>query len=169
LIHTTPWCNSLFFLEYAGELHIIIFKKKKNVDELNLTQFELLALDSPISEMEVWSTIKQLPSNKAPGPDGFTRMFYKMCWSIIKGDILAAIATVWRRDFRNFRSLNSAFITLLPKKAIAEAPSDFRPISLIHNFAKLITKIMANRLCGHLNQLVSKNQSAFHQGEVHSG
>jgi hypothetical protein len=38
---------------------------------------------------------------------------------------------------------------------------DFRPISLIHSFAKLVTKMMANRLAGHLNAMVSPNQTTF--------
>lgn len=41
---------------------------------------------------------------------------------------------------------------------------DFRPISLIHSFAKLITKILANRLAAHLDRMVSCNQSAFIKG-----
>jgi hypothetical protein len=41
-------------------------------------------LDEPISEQEVWITIKNLPNNKAPGPDGFTGKFYKNCWPVIK-------------------------------------------------------------------------------------
>jgi hypothetical protein len=38
---------------------------------------------------------------------------------------------------------------------------DFHPISCVHSFAKLITKIMANRLAPLLNSLVATNQSAF--------
>jgi hypothetical protein len=41
---------------------------------------------------------------------------------------------------------------------------DFRPISLVHSFAKLITKILANRLAARLNELVSPIQSAFIKG-----
>jgi hypothetical protein len=77
---------------------------------------------------------------------------------------MAAISAVWRRDFRNFRQLNSTFITLLPKKVDAQQPRDFRPISLVHSFAKLVTKILANRLASHMDQLVAKNQSAFIKG-----
>jgi len=60
--------------------------------------------------------------------------------------------------------LNSAYITLIPKKADAEQVKDFRPISLVHSFAKLVTKILANRLACHLNVMVSPSQTAFIKG-----
>jgi hypothetical protein len=47
----------------------------------------------------------------------------------------------------NFGALNSAYITLLPKKDGADQPKDFHPKSLVHSFAKL-TKLMANHLAG---------------------
>jgi hypothetical protein len=49
----------------------------------------------------------------------------------------------------------------LPKIDGAALVKDFRPISLIHSFAKLVTKLMANRLVVHLNALVSPNQTTF--------
>jgi hypothetical protein len=57
--------------------------------------------------------------------------------------------------------LNQAFIVLIPKKANPQRITDFRPISLIHNFAKMISKILANRLAPMLPSLISKNQMAF--------
>lgn len=42
--------------------------------------------------------------------------------------------------------------------------SDYRPISVINTIAKLITKIIANRLQGHLPNLVASNQTAFVKG-----
>jgi hypothetical protein len=41
---------------------------------------------------------------------------------------------------------------------------DYRPISLVHSFSKLFSKILANRLRGRLSELISKNQSAFVKG-----
>ena len=38
--------------------------------------------------------------------------------------------------------------------------------SVWHSFAKLITKILANRLAGHLDQMVSTSQSAFIKGRL---
>jgi hypothetical protein len=64
----------------------------------------------------------------------------------------------------NLHLLNSAFITLIPKKEGAVYVKDYRPISLVHSFARLITKVLANRLAGRLHELVSLNQSAFIKG-----
>ena len=63
---------------------------------------------------------------------------------------MVAISAVWSRKMVNFEALNSAYITLLPKKEGAEQPKDFRPISLVHSFAKLVTKLLANRLAPRL-------------------
>jgi retron-type reverse transcriptase len=41
--------------------------------------------------------------------------------------------------------------------------TDFRPISLTYTFAKLITKLLANRLAPELDNLISYNQIAFIQ------
>ena len=135
-----------------------------NLDELAIPNFDLSELDAPFSEDEVWRTINSLPSDKAPGPDGFTGKFYKVCWPIIKVDLMAAISAIWSRKMGHLEMLNSAYITLLPKKEEATTIRDFRPISLVHSFAKLITRILANRLAGRLDAMVSPNQSAFIKG-----
>jgi hypothetical protein len=71
------------------------------------------------------------------------------------------MAAVGSRKRMNFHVLNTAFITLFPKKEVADQVKDFRPISLVHSFAKLITKILANRLASRLHDMVSPNQSDF--------
>ena len=136
---------------------------------LNLAEFhrdgmDLSVLDSPFTEEEVWATIKALPTDRVPGPDGFTGRFYISCWHIIKADIMAALVSLQQGDMRNLELLNSAYITLIPKKADASEAKDYRPISLVHSFAKLMTKILANRLAPQLNTLVATNQSAFIRG-----
>jgi hypothetical protein len=101
-----------------------------NLEELDIPHHDLAGLDAPFSEEEVWKTICSLPSDKAPGPDGFTANFYKAYWSIIKTDVMAAVSAVWNRKFGNFGLLNSAYITLIPKKVDAMHIKEYRPISL---------------------------------------
>jgi hypothetical protein len=50
---------------------------------------------------------------------------------------------------------------LIPKKDNPQRVTYYRPISLTHSFAKLITKIIANRLGLQLDQLISINQTTF--------
>jgi hypothetical protein len=49
----------------------------------------------------------------------------------------------------------------LPKTQDAAALSDYRPISLINIFVKIIMKLLANRLAPDMNDLVSNAQNAF--------
>ena len=104
-----------------------------------------------------------MQSDKAPGPDGFTGLFFKVCWDIIKEDVLEAFHQLHSMNGADFRLLNSANIVLIPKKPDALTVGDYRPISLIHNIAKIFSKLLANRLAPLLNTLISKSQSAFIQ------
>lgn len=126
--------------------------------------FDLQSLDEPISEEEVWEVVKNLPQDKAPGPDGFTGRFYRACWDIIKHEIMAAIGAVNGGDYCKLYRLNSAFIVLIRKKEDPIHVGDYGPISLVHSFAKLLTKILANRLSPRLSEMVATNQSAFIHG-----
>ncbi|GJV71332.1 RNA-directed DNA polymerase, eukaryota, reverse transcriptase zinc-binding domain protein [Tanacetum coccineum] len=59
------------------------------------------------------------------------------------------------------RGCNASFIALIPKIHDAKIVKDFRPISLIGSIYKIITKILANRLCNVLPCLISEVQSDF--------
>jgi hypothetical protein len=139
------------------------FERSRRVDFLaiGVPSAQLDHLENLFSEEEVWSVIKEMPSDKAPGPDGFSGRFYKLTWGIIKGDVMNSVNAFWSQDFRSFHHLNEAFMVLLKKREQPEEIRDFRPISLIHSFGKLITKCLAYRLAPLLNLLVQHNQSAF--------
>ena len=51
------------------------FLEKYNFPKLN--QEEIENLNIPITSTEIKSVIKTLPTNKSPGPDGFTGEFYQ--------------------------------------------------------------------------------------------
>jgi hypothetical protein len=62
---------------------------------------------------------------------------------------------------REFQGLNQALLILLPKRPDAVALGYYRPISLIHIFAKLVAKTLASRLAPPMESLVERNQCAF--------
>lgn len=78
---------------------------------------------------------------------------------------MAALGAVHEGDARQLHLLNSAYIVLLPKETDALQVRDYRLISLVHSFAKLITKLLANCLAPHLSKIVAPNQSAFIRGQ----
>jgi hypothetical protein len=135
-----------------------------DLSAVGIQQRDLRELDVLFTEEEVWATIKEMPGDRAPGPDGFIGAFYQRAWPVIKPDIMACLWKLGAGDGRGFARLNRALITLIPKKPDATVIGDYRPISLVHSFAKLFSKLIANRLRGRLGDLVSANQSAFVKG-----
>jgi hypothetical protein len=132
-----------------------------NWEGLHFDDLDLEHLGDPFTEEEVHNAINQMPGDKAPGPDGFTGAFFKRCWGLIKADIMKVVHLFETLHTENFHWLNSANIVLLPKKEGAEEVTDYRPISLIHAIAKIISKMIAIRLGPIMNELVSNSQSAF--------
>ena len=53
------------------------FLEKYNFPKLN--QEEIENLNRPIRSTEIETVIRNLPTNKIPGPDGFTGEFYQKC------------------------------------------------------------------------------------------
>jgi hypothetical protein len=44
----------------------------------------------------------ETPSDRSPGPDGFSGLFFKLAWDVIAEDLLAALEQIHRGNFRNF-------------------------------------------------------------------
>jgi hypothetical protein len=72
---------------------------------------------------------------------------------------MAAISAIWGRKFSNFGHLNTTYIAMIQKKDGIEEVKDFRPISLVHSFAKMITKVQANRLVHQIRAPLFKEDS----------
>ena len=52
------------------------FLGKYNFQFPKLNQKEIENLNRPITSMEIETVIRNLPTNKSPGPDSFTSAFY---------------------------------------------------------------------------------------------
>jgi hypothetical protein len=128
-----------------------------------LTAEEVAILDAPFSEEEIHSAIMGSYAAGAPGPDGFSFLFYQSFWDVIKTDFMALV-----RDFEagtlDVSRLNYAIITLIPKEPNARDMKKFRPISLGNCSLKIISKAMTNRIAPIGHRIISKNQTAFIKG-----
>jgi hypothetical protein len=126
-----------------------------------LTRVEGLEdLTTPFEQKEMDDVIKDMPSDRAPGPDGFNGLFVKRCWPIIQNEFYR-LAQEFHDGTLNLQNINGSFNTLVPKKANPESVNDYRLISLTNVCLKFLTKLAANRLQGKILQCIHKNQYGF--------
>jgi hypothetical protein len=129
----------------------------------SLSAGEVSSLESPYLEREVKDVIFGMDGNKAPGPDGFSLAFFQACWDVLKEDIMAVFSG-FHAHGKFEKSLNSTFISLIPKVSGAAELKDFRHISLISGIYKIISKVLANRLRLVMNNIISIPHNAFVKG-----
>ncbi len=119
-----------------------------------------LILERRFEKEEIVQVLKDLQGDKAPSPDGFTMAFFQKCWSVVEGDILDFFEEVFTHC-KFEKSLNTSFITLIPKKVNALNIRDYRPINLIGSMYKLLSKVLANRFRVVLDGSISNSQNSF--------
>lgn len=105
------------FYDHYNELLGSPFSRTRRFDlaAIGLPSCDLASLDVLFTEAEVHEVVMSLPNDKAPGPDGYTGLLYKLAWDIIKGDLMNAVNAFWTRDGRSFAHLNGALMILLRK------------------------------------------------------
>lgn len=66
-----------------------------------------------------------MEDDKAPNPDGFPPLFFKVCWDVVGKDVLVVFQAFHDKD-QWCKSLSATFITLIPKTKMAAFIKDFR-------------------------------------------
>ncbi|XP_022030699.1 uncharacterized protein LOC110931622 [Helianthus annuus] len=117
----------------------------------------------PVTPDEVKRAMFSMGSDKAPGPDGFTAGFFKNAWPIVGDEVSKAVIDFFATG-KLLRELNHTLIVLIPKTSSPSVVTDYRPIACCNVLYKCISKIVADRIKGVLNDIVSVNQSAFVPG-----
>ena len=88
------------------------FLEKYNLPKLNKEEIE--NLNGPITSTEIKTIIKNLPTNKSPGPDGFTGGFYQEFREELKPILLKLFQKI-AEEGKLPNSFYEATITLVPK------------------------------------------------------
>jgi hypothetical protein len=76
---------------------------------------------------------------------------------------MTAVHQFYDMNQQGLHFLNQALVVLIPNKDDPQKITDYKPINLLHSFAKLISKVPANRLEPELDHLISINQISFIQ------
>jgi hypothetical protein len=132
-----------------------------DLSELGWQPKKLQHLDSTFTEEEIKTVIWEAPKEKAQRSDRYIGLFFSNCMEIIKEDIMGTMHQFYDMNQQGLHFLIQALVVLIPKKSDPQKIIDYRPISLIHSFAKLISKVLANRLGPELEHLISINQTTF--------
>ena len=111
---------------------------------------------------EIQTLIELLNPNKATGPDEISNKMLKA----VEKEVSVPLNILFNRSFREGKFSNIwkfSNVIPIPKKGDSSDPSNFRPVSLLSNIAKIQERIVFKNIYNFLmeNDLLYKYQSGF--------
>ena len=132
------------------------FSEKYNF--LKLNQEEIKNLSRPITSTEIETVIRNFPANKSPGPDGFTAGFYQKIGEELKPILLKLFQKLQRKVNFQTHSMSPPITLIRKPDKDATKKENYRPISPMKIDAKILNKILANRIQQHIKKIIHHDQ-----------
>jgi hypothetical protein len=153
-----------FFKELFCTRQVVASSNNNTGDGVPTLEADAVAeLSAPVVKKEVYEALMTMKSYKAPGPDGFQPIFFKLFWEYVGDDLWNFIKHAFE-DGRYDKKICETLIVLIPKGDSQSTFKDFRPISLCNVTYKLMSKIIVARLRRFLDGIVSPLQNSFIPG-----
>jgi hypothetical protein len=115
------------------------------VQACKLTDAERVSLDHDFSIQELDAAAKKGKTGTACGSDRLNNLFVKKFWSFFREPLFRYTTTCFEKK-RLTDSFRQANIRLIPKKGDTGKITNWRPISLLNCFYKVISRAVNNRL-----------------------
>ena len=150
-----------FFVNIGSKLANKI--QNSNKDPISyLKHNEIKMNETPLTEKEFFEAFNTLKSNKSQGVDEISANMVKMSYDIIK-DPLLYIFDLSIRTGKFPNSMKIAKVTPVFKTGDKTNPSNYRPISVLPCFSKILERIMYNRVFNYIldNNFLYKKQFGF--------
>lgn len=126
-----------------------------------LTEAESGNMEVPIATLELDKAIESANMRSAPGIDGFSNKFLKKCWKFLRLP-LTKYANYCFEKGELTHNFKCATIRLIPKKGVSPTQlKNWRPISLLSNVYKIISRALNNRLKKITDRICSRAQKGF--------
>lgn len=123
-----------------------------------LSPAQAKSLDKPFTAEEIQCAIMQISLNKAPGLDGLPIEFYRGYSRSLGDELVEMFNNVWLGGTLP-ESMQSAVITLLPKKGNLHDIKNWRPVSLLNTDYRILSKTLSNRLSCVMPSIIKSYQS----------
>lgn len=114
----------------------------------------------PISIAELDESVKKLNLKSAPGIDGASNKFITKFWAFFR-EPLHRYATICVLKGQLTETFRTAIIRLIPKKGDTGQLKNWRPISLLSCYYKIISKALNARLGKVIDKVTTSAQKAY--------